>query len=93
LAGLLLFGSLAAIAWKRAHALGTSRPVGAHWWRYAAGGGFLLGVTVVFANLAGDDMPEGSWALFMGALLTSVILLAVGLVMGITHAVSRRRPA
>jgi uncharacterized membrane protein YhaH (DUF805 family) len=92
LAGLLLFGSLALVAWKRAHALGTSGRAHAQWWKYAAGGAVLLAVTVVCANLADDELAEGSWALFMGALLTSVILLAVGLVLGVTHVVAHRGP-
>ena len=91
LAGVFLFGSLAAVAWRRAHALGSAGRAGAHWWRYAAAGGALLAVTVVAGVLADDDLSEGSWAVFMSALLTSVILLAVGLVLGITRVVAHRR--
>jgi uncharacterized membrane protein YhaH (DUF805 family) len=89
LAGVFLFGSLAVLTWRRAHALDP----GGHtqWWRYAAAGAALLAATVVAANLADGELSESSWVVFMGALLTSVVLLAVGLVLGITHAVGRRR--
>lgn len=90
IAGVLLFGTLAAISWRRARALGDTGHASAHWWKYLAGGIAGLAGTVVFANLGGDDLPEGWWAVFMGALLTSVALMAVGVVLGITRAVSRR---
>jgi uncharacterized membrane protein YhaH (DUF805 family) len=92
IAGVLLFGSLAVIAHRRAQSLGSSGHADAHWWKYAVAGGALLALTAVAGTLADDDLGEGSWAVFMAVLLTSVVLLAVGLVLGVTHAVAHRRP-
>ena len=48
-------------------------------------------VVLPFANLSGDELPEGSWAPFMGVLLTSIGLVAVGAFLGVAHAVGGRR--
>lgn len=94
LAGVLVFGALAFIAWRRARTLEASTHAAAHWWKYLAVGCVGLACAVVAAAFADGELSEGSWAAFGGGLLFSVGLIAVGLVLGITHAVhSRRRGA
>jgi hypothetical protein len=93
LAGVLLFGSLAVVSWRRARALGDGGHAAAHWWKYLALGTAGLTASVVAANLGDDTLGDNGWMVFMGALLTSVALLGVGLVLGITHAVGSRRTA
>lgn len=87
LAAVLLFGGLAVVSWRRARTLGDGGHAAAHWWKYLAAGAAGLTAVVVAANVGSEDGP---WLLFMGALLTSVALTAVGLVLGITRAVGRR---
>ena len=91
LAGVLVFGALAFIAWRRARSLEPSGHAAAHWWKYLAVGGAGLAVAIVLAAFSGDDDSEGMWAVFFGGLLVSVGLIAAGLVLGITHAVHGRR--
>jgi hypothetical protein len=91
LAGVLVFGALAFVAWRRARTLGSSPHADAHWWKYLAIGGVALAAVVVSANLADDEMSEGMWAVFFGGLLFSVGLIAAGLILGVTHAVHARR--
>ena len=92
LLGVVVFASLAVLSWRRSRTLGGG-PAGARWWKYLATGVAGVGTCVVIANLTGDELPEGTWFFWMAALLTSLVLLAVGLVLGITHAVGSRRPA
>jgi len=93
LAGVLLFGSLAFTAWRRARTLGPSGHAAAHWWKYLAAGCLGLAAAIVSANLADGELSEGSWAVFFGGLLFSVGLIAAGLVLGVNHAVHARRGA
>jgi hypothetical protein len=91
LAGVLVLGSLAVVSWRRSVTLGAA-PAGSHWWRYLAAGGTGLGLTVGLANL-GDELPDGTWYVFMAALLTSVVLLVVGAALGVAQAAASRRAA
>jgi len=91
LAGVLLFGTLAFIAWRRSRSLGPSRHAAAHWWKYLGVGCVGLAAAIVGANLADGELSEGSWAVFFGGLLFSVGLIAAGLVLGINHAMHGRR--
>lgn len=93
LAATVAFGSLTVLAWRRARALGTGAHSAAHWWKYLAAGTAGLVATVVVANLVDDDLPEGTWVAWMGALLTSLVLMAVGIVLGLSHAAASRRTA
>ena len=90
-AGVLVFGTLAFIAWRRARTLESSAHAAAHWWKYLAVGGVGLACAVVGAAAADDELSEGAWALFFGGLLFSVGLIAAGMILGITHAVHSRR--
>jgi hypothetical protein len=92
-AGVLLFGSLGAISWRRAQALGRGGTATAGWWKYVLAGGAVLASCVALVNVGDDDLPGNTWAVWMGALLTSFVLLGVGVVLGITHAVGSRRTA
>jgi len=91
LAGVLIFGALAVISWRRARSLGNSPRAAAHWWKYLLVGCVGLTAAVVAATLSGEQ-SEGGWALFFGGLLFSVGLIAIGMVLGITRAVTRGRP-
>jgi hypothetical protein len=90
LAGVLVFGGLAAISWRRSRALGVSEHA-THWWKYLLAGGAGLGAAVTAATVSGEAGTEGSWAVFMVVLLTSVGLMATGLVLGVNRVVHHRR--
>ena len=87
LAGVLLFGSLATLSWRRAKTLGDGSHAAAHWWKYLGLGAVGLAACVVAANVGPEDGP---WLVFMGAFLTSIALIATGLILWVTHAVGRR---
>jgi hypothetical protein len=89
-AGVLVFGGLAVVAWARARTLGGGGHAAAHWWKYLAAGAVGLVGAVVWVNVGDGELGEGTWALFMGLLLTSVVLMALGLALGITRAAGRR---
>ncbi|MDP9182390.1 MAG: hypothetical protein M3P04_06390 [Actinomycetota bacterium] len=89
-AGALLFGSLAVISWRRTQALGRSGTATASWWKYVLAGGAVLASCVALVNVGDHELPGNTWAVWMGALLTSFVLLGVGVVLGISHAASRR---
>jgi hypothetical protein len=89
LAGVLVFGSLAVVAVRRARRLGDGSHSAAHWWKYLAAGAAGIAATATVGAQV-EELPEGSWVVFMGALLASTIVLAVGFVLGIVHLVGRR---
>lgn len=92
-AGVLLFGSLAVISWRRTQALGAGGTAAASWWKYVVAGGAVLASCVALVNVGDHELPGNTWAVWMGALLTSFVLLGVGVLLGIAHAVSSRRTA
>lgn len=94
-AGLLLaagFASLAVLAWRRAHALAAGSPVSLHWWRFLAAGSAGLAGCVLAAAVAGE-LPERTWLVWVVALLASLVATAVGVCLGVLHAVDTRRAA
>ena len=91
-AGVLLFGSLAVVSWRRAQTLGGAGSSAASWWKFLVAGIVGLAAVVILANVNGE-LPSGWWAVFMGGLLTSIALMGTGLVLGISHAVNGRRTA
>ena len=91
LAGVLLFGALTFIAWRRARTIEPSAHAAAHWWKYLVVGCAGLAAVATVGALAEGELSEGVWAVFFGGLLFSVGLVATGLVLGVTHAVHGRR--
>ncbi|MDQ1696359.1 MAG: hypothetical protein QOJ03_1712 [Frankiaceae bacterium] len=95
-AGLLLavlFSSLAVLAWRRARTLGAGSEASPHWWKYLAVGVAGIACCVLVANVADHDLPGNTWFIWISVLLTSMVLSAVGLILGLSLAVARRRPA
>ena len=95
-AGLLLavlFGSLAVLARRRAHALGTGGGSSANWWKYLTLGFVGIASCVLVANLGDRVLPGHTWFIWITVLLTSMVLTAVGLILGLALAVGRWRPA
>jgi hypothetical protein len=89
-AGLLLgvvFAGLAVVAWRRARTLGGAVSVG--WRRFLAAGAAGVAACTVVANLVGE-LPSNTWVLWMLALLVSMVLAAVGIILGLMQAVDRR---
>jgi hypothetical protein len=86
--GLVVFVPLTVVAWRRSQALGDGSHAAAHWWKYLVAG--ATGLVVALLSVAGrDELAAGPWALFAATLLTSVALLATGLVL----LAVRHRPA
>jgi hypothetical protein len=95
-AGLLLgvaFASLAVLAWRRAHALRAGSPVSLNWWRYVGAGVAGIAACVLVARLVDDDLPGHTWFVWMIVLLTSMVVTAVGVFLGLMYAFATRRTA
>jgi amino acid transporter len=95
-AGLLLavlFASLAVVSWRRARALGTGSEIYLHWWKYLVVGVVGIAGCVLVANVGDQNLPGNTWFIWIIALLTSMVLSAVGLLLGLSMAFARRRPA
>ena len=89
-AGLLLgvvFASLAVVAWRRARTLGGAVSVG--WRRFLAAGLAGIAACTVVAELVGE-LPSNTWFVWMLGLLLSMVLAAVGIILGLMQAVVRR---
>jgi hypothetical protein len=94
--GLLLamaFSSLAVLASRRARALGTGSAAPANWWKYLAVGVAGIASCVLVAHVGDHDLPGNTWFIWISVLLTSMVLSAVGLLLGLSLAFTRRRPA
>jgi hypothetical protein len=87
--GVLVFGTLAAVALRRSRTLGEGTHAAAHWWKYLAAGAAGVATVAVIGSQV-DELPDGTWFLFMAALLASVVVLAVGLVLGLVRLAGRR---
>lgn len=87
--GVLVFGGLAVVAWRRAHALEGTGHAAAHWWKYVLAG--AAGLAAALGSVAGrEELAAGPWAVFAGVLLASLVLLATGAVL---FAMRGHRPA
>jgi hypothetical protein len=71
---------VAAMTWRR------SQPVAAatdgRWWKLLLGGVALFGADMLVANIVGE-LPEGGWFVAMVVGLTSLVLMAAGVGLGI----------
>ena len=89
-AGLLpgvVFAGLAVVAWRRARTLGGAVSVG--WRRFLGAGVAGIAACTVVANLVGE-LPSNTWLVWMLALLVSMVLAAVGIILGLMQAADRR---
>ena len=89
----VLFASLSVLAWRRAHALGTGRGSSANWWKYLTGGVAGVALCILAANVGDRDLPGNTWFIWIVALLTSMVLATVGLLLGVSLVLARRRAA
>lgn len=83
-------GALAVFAWRHTRAITSSRPVTAHWWKFLAGGASVLAVVVVVTTATGEVVGSLWWPMLL-TVLSALVTLAVGLVLGISH-LTRSRP-
>ena len=77
---------LTAATWRRAAPFqepGLSR----QWWKFLIAGPVLIGVVIVAAGLGAQ-----AWFLGFAVVITAIGLIAVGVVLGVAHAVGRRHP-
>jgi hypothetical protein len=89
----VLFGSLAVVAWRRARALGAGSEISLHWWKYLATGAAGIAGCVLAANVGDQNVPGNTWFVWISVLLTSMVLSTVGVLLGLSLAFTRRRPA
>jgi len=77
---------IAALTWRR------SQPVLAttdtRWWKLLGGGAILLVAEIIVTTITGE-LPDGAWYVAMVVGLTSIVLMAAGLVLGITSRLAR----
>jgi hypothetical protein len=77
---------IAVLTWRR------SQPVvaatDARWWKLLGGGAALLVAEIIVTTITGE-LPDGGWYVAMVVGLTSIVLMASGLVLGITSRFAR----
>ncbi len=83
-------GALAVVAWRHTRAITTARPATAHWWKFLAGGAGVLGAIVVVTTATGE-VDESLWWPMLLTVLSGLVTLAIGLVLGVAH-LARSRP-
>jgi hypothetical protein len=84
----LVFLALALVALHRARPLHEVRTLPSRWWVVLGAGVALLAGLIVVTRATGE-LPEGGWFLAMVIGLTSVVLIATGLVLGVVQLVGR----
>jgi hypothetical protein len=64
------------------------RPMPARWWQLTTAGTCLLAALIATTTATGE-LPAGAWLVAMITGLTAIVLIAAGVVLGITHLASR----
>jgi hypothetical protein len=82
LAGLALLNT------RRGRPLTNTTSITVHWWKPTAAGTALL-ATLVAVTTATGELPEGGWFIAMITLLTALLLIGTGLVLGVLHLAHR----
>lgn len=83
-------GALALLAAHRNRPLSDGHPTSSRWWVVLSAGVLLL-VTLIALTTATGELPSGGWLIAMIVGLTSVLLIAAGLILAIVHLASYRR--
>lgn len=82
--------ALAVAAWRHTRAITTARPATAHWWKFLAAGAGALAVIVAVTTATGE-VDDSLWWPMLLTVLSALVMLAIGLVLGIAH-LTRNRP-
>ena len=72
------------IAWRRATPVRDTTLTG-HWWQFVLAGAFLIGLVIVAAGLGVE-----AWSLGVATVLSGFVLVAIGVVLGVSHLVNHR---
>jgi hypothetical protein len=80
----LAAGTIGALAWRRSTPVHESTS-SANWWKYLVAGPCLIALVIVGAG-AGVE----AWYLGMACVFAAIALTAVGLLLGVSHLLSRR---
>ena len=81
-------GGLGLLFVHRARPLTRPRPMSARWWQLTAAGTCVLAALIATTTATGE-LAAGAWLIAMITGLTAVVLIAAGVVLGITHLASR----
>jgi hypothetical protein len=73
--------AVAAVTWRRSQPI-VADTSGGRWWKFLASGVALLFALIVITTITGE-LPSGGWFVAMTAMLTSFVLIATGIVLGI----------
>lgn len=87
----VLAAVLAVIAWRRSAPASEPATVTASWWKFVVAGPVLFGLVILGAGIG-----INAWFLLILTVLTGVVSIATGLVLGVLHLVGtrvRRNPA
>jgi len=87
----VLSAVLAVIAWRRSAPANEPAAVTASWWKFVVAGPVLFGLVILGAGIG-----INAWFLLILTVLTGVVSIATGLVLGVLHLVGsrvRRNPA
>jgi hypothetical protein len=82
-------GAVAFVAWRRTRTVAPALPIGEQWWKFLAAGVATMVVLNVVTIITGD-LDSWSWMLAMIILLSAVVSIASGLVLGIVHLTGHR---
>lgn len=76
-------GALAVLAWRRARPVAVPSTT-ASWWKFLAGGAIALAGFAVGTTITGE-LPGPAWAVAMIILLSALVSLVAGVVLGLAH--------
>jgi hypothetical protein len=81
-------GVLALVAARRARVPSEPAPATAHWWKLLASGAGLMAALIAVTTATGE-LPDNGWLVAMITGLTSIVLMSLGVVLGLTHLAGR----
>jgi hypothetical protein len=76
-------GTVGALAWR--HAAPARETVSGSWWKFVVAGPCLIAVVIIAAG-----MGVQAWFLGVACVFTAFVLIAIGLVLGLSHLLNRR---
>lgn len=84
-------GAVAVTAWRQNRTVAAAPPTGEHWWRFLATGVAVLVALTVVTTITGE-LDSWSWMLAMVVLLSGLISIAAGFVLGVVHLAGHHGP-
>lgn len=77
-------GTIGVISWRRATPVRETTLTG-HWWKFLLAGACLIGLVIL-----GAEVGIEAWELMIAGGLASIVLAAIGLMLGLSHLLTHR---